>query len=55
MYYKIIRICELIKKKIDKSKITILEFEQIVLDLYNAKTNDECEKIFKERIIKENK
>jgi hypothetical protein len=50
-----IQIFELVKKKIDKSKITILEFEQIVLDLYNANTNDECEKIFKERIIKENK
>lgn len=50
-----IRICELVKKKIDKSKVTILEFEQIVLELYNAKTNEECEKIFKEKIIKENK
>ena len=50
-----IRICELVKKKIDKSKVTISEFEQIVLDLYNAKTNEECEKIFKEKIIKENK
>ena len=47
-----IRICELVKKKIDKSKVTILEFEQIVLELYNAKTNEECEKIFKERINK---
>ena len=47
-----IRICELVKKKIDKSKTTFLEFEQIVLDLYNAKTNEECEKIFKERINK---
>ena len=47
-----IRICELVKKKIDKSKVTISEFEQIVLDLYNAKTNEECEKIFKERINK---
>ena len=45
-----IRICELVKKKIDKSKVTILEFEQIVLELYNAKTNEECEKIFKEKI-----
>ena len=50
-----IRICDLVKKKIDKSKVTILEFEQIVLELYNAKTNEECEKIFKEKIIKENK
>jgi hypothetical protein len=50
-----IRICELVKKKIDKSKVTVSEFEQIVLDLYNAKTNEECEKIFKEKIIKENK
>ena len=50
-----IRICELVKKKIDKSKATVSEFEQIVLDLYNAKTNEECEKIFKEKIIKENK
>ena len=47
-----IGICELVKKKIDKSKTTFLEFEQIVLDLYNAKTNEECEKIFKERINK---
>ena len=47
-----IRICELVKKKIDKSKVTVSEFEQIVLDLYNAKTNEECEKIFKERINK---
>lgn len=47
-----IRICELVKKKIDKSKVTILEFEQIVLDLYNAKTNEECEKIFKDGINK---
>jgi hypothetical protein len=47
-----IRICELVKKKIDKSKVTISEFEQIVLELYNAKTNEECEKIFKERINK---
>ena len=45
-----IRICDLVKKKIDKSKVTILEFEQIVLELYNAKTNEECEKIFKEKI-----
>ena len=50
-----IRICELVKKKIDKSKVTISEFEQIVLELYNAKTNEECEKIFNEKIIKENK
>lgn len=50
-----IRICELVKKRIDKSKVTVSEFEQIVLDLYNAKTNEECEKIFKEKIIKENK
>ena len=50
-----IRICELVNKKIDKSKVTISEFEQIVLELYNAKTNEECEKIFKEKIIKENK
>ena len=47
-----IRICELVKKKIDKSKVSISEFEQIVLELYNAKTNEECEKIFKERINK---
>ena len=47
-----IRICDLVKKKIDKSKVTISEFEQIVLELYNAKTNEECEKIFKERINK---
>lgn len=47
-----IRICELVKKRIDKSKVTVSEFEQIVLDLYNAKTNEECEKIFKERINK---
>ena len=47
-----IRICELVKKRINKSKVTISEFEQIVLDLYNAKTNEECEKIFKERINK---
>ena len=45
-----IRICELVKNKIDKSKVTISEFEQIVLELYNAKTNEECEKIFKEKI-----
>ena len=45
-----IRIFELVKKKIDKSKVTVSEFEQIVLDLYNAKTNEECEKIFKEKI-----
>ena len=44
------RICELIKKKMDMSKITVLEFEKIVLALYNAKTNEECEKIFKEKI-----
>ena len=50
-----IRICELVKKRIDKSKVTISEFEQIVLDLYNAKTNEESEKIFKEKISKENK
>ena len=50
-----IRICELVKKRIDKSKVTVSEFEQLVLDLYNAKTNEECEKIFKEKIIKENK
>ena len=50
-----IRICELVKKRIDKSKVTVSEFEQIVLELYNAKTNEECEKIFKEKIIKENK
>ena len=43
-----IRICELVKKKIDKSKVTISEFEQIVLELYNAKTNEECEKILTE-------
>lgn len=47
-----IRICELVKKRIDKSKVTISQFEQIVLELYNAKTNEECEKIFKERINK---
>ena len=47
-----IRICELVKKKIDKSKVTVSEFEQIVLELYNAKTNEECEKIFKEKINK---
>ena len=45
-----IRICELVKKKIDKSKVTISEFEQIVLALYNTKSNEECEKIFKEKI-----
>ena len=45
-----IRICELVKKKIDKSKVAISEFEQIVLDLYNAKSNEECEKIFKEKM-----
>ena len=50
-----IRIFELVKKRIDKSKVTVSEFEQMVLDLYNAKTNEECEKIFKEKIIKENK
>ena len=50
-----IRIFELVKKRIDKSKVTVSEFEQIVLELYNAKTNEECEKIFKEKIIKENK
>lgn len=50
-----IRICELVKKRIDKSKVNVSEFEQIVLELYNAKTNEECEKIFKEKIIKENK
>ena len=50
-----IRIYELVKMRIDKSKVTVSEFEQIVLDLYNAKTNEECEKIFKEKIIKENK
>ena len=44
------RICELIKKKMDMSKITVLEFERIVLALYNAKTNEEFEKIFKEKI-----
>jgi hypothetical protein len=49
---KYIRICEFVKKKIDISKVTISEFEQIVLELYNAKTNEECEKIFKERINK---
>ena len=49
-----IRIFELVKKKIDKCKVTISEFERIVLELYNAKTNEECEKIFKEKIIKEN-
>ncbi|MBO7149270.1 MAG: hypothetical protein J6V71_00085 [Clostridia bacterium] len=47
-----IRICELLKKKIDKRKVTISEFEQIVLELYNAKTNEECEKIFKEKVNK---
>jgi hypothetical protein len=47
-----IRICELVKKRIDKSKVTVSEFEQIVLELYNAKTNEECEKIFKEKINK---
>lgn len=50
-----IRICELVKKRIDKSEVTISGFEQLVLELYNAKTNEECEKIFKEKIIKENK
>ena len=45
-----IRICELVKKKIDSSKITVFDFEQIVLALYNAKSNEECEKIFKEKI-----
>ena len=45
-----IRICELVKKKMDMSKVTVLEFEQIVLALYNAKSNEECEKIFKEQI-----
>ena len=45
-----IRICDLVKKKIDKSKVSISEFEQIVLELYNAKSNEECEKIFKEKI-----
>ena len=44
-----IRICELVKKKIDKSKVTISEFEQIVLELYNAKTNEECEKILRKK------
>ena len=34
-----LRICEHVKKKIDKSKVTLLEFEEIVLYLYNAKTN----------------
>lgn len=47
-----IRICELVKKKIDSSKTTVFDFEQIVLALYNAKSNEECEKIFKERINK---
>ena len=47
-----IRICELLKKKIDKSKVTISEFEQIALELYNANTNEECEKIFKEKVKK---
>lgn len=45
-----VRICELVKKKIGSSKITVSEFEQIVLALYNAKSNEECEKIFKEKI-----
>ncbi len=45
---KYIRICELVKKKIDSSKITVSELEQIVLALYNAKSNEECEKIFKD-------
>ena len=49
---KYIRICEFVKKNIDISKVTISEFEQIVLELYNAKTNEECEKIFKEKIEK---
>ena len=37
------------------NKVTVSEFEQIVLELYNAKTNEESEKIFKEKISKENK
>ena len=49
---KYIRICEFVKKKIDISKVTISEFEQIVLDLYNAKTNEEYEKILKEKICR---
>ena len=44
-----VRICELVKKKIDSSKITVSEFEQIVLALYNAKSNEECEKILEEK------
>ena len=44
-----IRICELVKKKMDMSKITVLEFEQIVLALYNAKTSAECENILRRK------
>lgn len=42
----------LVKKKVDATKITLAEFEQIVLDLYNAKTNEECEKILKEKLCR---
>ena len=44
------RLCALVKKHVDTEKVSIQEFEQIVLALYNAKSNEECEKIWKEKV-----
>ncbi|MBO5866962.1 MAG: hypothetical protein J6Q55_02790 [Clostridia bacterium] len=43
-------ICRLVKKKADMSKMTVAEYDQIVLELYRAKTKEECEKIFREKV-----
>lgn len=43
-------ICEFVKKAVDTKKVSVFEFEQIVSDLYNAKTDEDFEKVYKERI-----
>ena len=43
-------ICEFVKKAVDTKKVSIFEFEQIVSDLYKAKTDVDFEKVYMERI-----
>ena len=43
-------ICEFVKKTVDTKKVSVFEFEQIVSDLYKAKTDVDFEKVYIERI-----
>lgn len=44
-------IYEFVKKKIDTKSVSVFAFEQIITDLYNAKTDKDFENIYNERIL----